>query len=241
MQRAFNKYGKDAFSFDVICECLEEELNTKECAWIEWFGTIKRNRGYNLVGGGHTNRAISEETRRKLSKAKKGTKMSMEARRKISESNKGRIFSAESIQKISRALQGKPGTNRGRKFSDEWRRKISEGTKGYKHTEEARRKMSEAKKGTKHTEEWKRHISQIQTGRKQSPEWCKHISEGKKKAKFKHSAESKVKMSEALKGYPAWNKGKPWSEEVKKRMSEGHKASYAKKKAKALEIGKDAQ
>lgn len=45
----------------------------------------------------------SEETRRKLSEAKKGRKQSEETKRKISESHKGKIVSEETRRKISEA------------------------------------------------------------------------------------------------------------------------------------------
>ena len=78
--------------------------------------------------------------------------------------------------------------NKGRHFSDVWKRKISEAKKGTHYTvrnrrrsisDETRRKMSEARKGNKH------------------PLYGKH-----------HSEETKRKLSEANKGKPSPNKGK---------------------------------
>lgn len=96
----------------------------------------------------------SEETRKKMSEAKKGEKNHFygkthteETRKKISEANKGRIFSEETRKKISES-------NKGKAYSEESRRKISEANKGRipwnkgkQLSEEARKKMSEAKKG----------------------------------------------------------------------------------------------
>ena len=69
---------------------------------------------------------ISDDTRRKMSEAKKGTYLSEEHRSKISESMKAK--------------------NLGKHLSDETRRKMSESRKGKHPTDETRRKISEALK-----------------------------------------------------------------------------------------------
>ena len=69
-------------------------------------------------------------------------------------SNKGKKFSDEHRQKLSVAHKGKT-------LSNEHRKKISVANKGHKHSAEAIAKMSAAKKGCKglpHTEEQKRKI-----------------------------------------------------------------------------------
>jgi len=84
---------------------------------------------------------LSKETRKKMSKAKKGInhpnygkKLSKETRRKMSEAHKGQYL-------------GKNHPNYGKKLSEEHKRKLNEANKGRKHSEEAKKKMSEAKKG----------------------------------------------------------------------------------------------
>ena len=63
----------------------------------------------------------TEETRRKMSKAKKN--ISAETRRKLSEANKGKPKSEETKHKISEA-------NKGHLVSEETRRKLGEANKG---------------------------------------------------------------------------------------------------------------
>ena len=94
---------------------------------------------------------LSEETRRKMSEAKK--KMSKETKRKIGLAAKRRIVSEETRRKMSEAHKGKKAYQYGMRMSEEFRRKVSEGHKGQhspmkgkKHTEEAKRKNSEAHK-----------------------------------------------------------------------------------------------
>ena len=79
---------------------------------------------------------------------------------------KGRTFSEETRKKISEAKKG-------RTFSEEHRRKISEAIKGEKHpmygkhiSEETRRKMSDAMKGHTLSEEHRRKISEALKRRK---------------------------------------------------------------------------
>lgn len=51
IEKAIQKYGKDAFIYEVIEECSIEELDQKERYWIEYFNTYK-GFGYNCNEGG---------------------------------------------------------------------------------------------------------------------------------------------------------------------------------------------
>ena len=95
---------------------------------------------------------ISDETRKKMSEAKKGNPgfwkgkkrapFSEEHRKKLSESKKGKHFSDETHRKMSESKKGKH-------FSEEHRKKLSESLKGKKRapfSDETRIKMSEAAK-----------------------------------------------------------------------------------------------
>ena len=75
-------------------------------------------RDYDVVHLKH-----SEETRKKMSKARKGKKRSEETKMKMSESMKGKKLSKETKRKISKSIKGK-------KRSEETKRKISEAKKG---------------------------------------------------------------------------------------------------------------
>ena len=76
----------------------------------------------------HKGKHHSEETKRKMSDAKKN--MSEETKRKMSESAKGK------------------------RFSDEHKQKLSESAKGKKHSEETKRKISEAIKARNKDRIW---------------------------------------------------------------------------------------
>ena len=63
----------------------------------------------------------------------KGRKHSEESRRKMSEAKKGKKLSEETRRKLSKAFKGKPSPNKGKTFSEEWRRNLSEAHKGKTH------------------------------------------------------------------------------------------------------------
>ena len=163
---AVAKYGKEAFTVDFLHDgIIPDFLDMLEIEAIAKFDTLAPN-GYNLTTGGEGGRLSEEtrskmsqakknpsaETRRKLSEARKGKKLSDETRRKMSEARKGekhylfgKTHTAETRQKMSEAQKGKKNHLFGKTLSDETRRKLSEAQKGKKLSDETRRKLSEAK------------------------------------------------------------------------------------------------
>lgn len=56
--RAIRKYGTDVFSFEIIEQCLNEELNEKEIYWISFYNSTNKEKGYNIcLGGNNTQHA----------------------------------------------------------------------------------------------------------------------------------------------------------------------------------------
>lgn len=84
--------------------------------------------------------------------------------------------------------------------SEETRRKISEASRGRRHTEEAREKMAAAKRGRKLPPETKAKMSAAALGKPKSPE----AIEKTRAANFGrvHSAETRAKISANRKGIP---------------------------------------
>lgn len=112
INNARKKYGLDAFDFEILKECEDEELNFWEKYYIKELNT-KIPYGYNLTdGGGGTSGYIfnlTEEQKKKISEAKKGKTPWM----------KGKHHSYETRKKLSEALKGI-------KRSDETKKKLSE-------------------------------------------------------------------------------------------------------------------
>lgn len=61
---AIKKYGKDAFTFEVIEECPLDKLNERESYWIKYYDTIKN--GYNCSEGGDQQSTGQNNGRSKL-------------------------------------------------------------------------------------------------------------------------------------------------------------------------------
>ena len=160
--RSIDKYGWDNFQHIIIARGLsEEEAKWLEIELIRELDTTNIDYGYNITHGGEGNNGNhhSEETKKKISKAHKGKfcgknnpmygkdwregKTEYELREiseKKSKALKGRTFTEESIKKMSDARKGM-------KFSEEHRKNLSKAAKGRKHSEESIKKMSDARKG----------------------------------------------------------------------------------------------
>lgn len=53
LYKAFQKYGLENFTFEVIEECKENQLDIKEQYWIDYYNSY--SNGYNMTTGGETN------------------------------------------------------------------------------------------------------------------------------------------------------------------------------------------
>jgi len=120
LQRALKKYGVENFTINEIDKGdNQEELNKKECFWIEYHNSMTPF-GYNIRNGG-ANGKLSEETKQKISRSKMGSGLG-----KIPW-NKGIRSSEETKQKISISLSGNKHPMFGKKHSKETRRKMGIG------------------------------------------------------------------------------------------------------------------
>ena len=166
IHKSIQKYGAENFSFEILLECPAEMLNDWERDMIALYDCISPN-GYNLTEGGGGCKC-SEETRLKMSEAKKGKTSwnkgipcSEEHKRKLSEANKGHHISEEQKRKISEA-------NKGKHLSEEHKRKISNVQKGKHLSEETKIKISNTLKGAKrkpHSEEAKIKMKGLKKGK----------------------------------------------------------------------------
>jgi len=137
------------------------------------------------------------------------------------------------------------GWPKGKRRSEETKRKISVALKGRRFSEETKRKMSNANTGKnnpmygkKLSEETKRKMSEAHMGEKNHFYGKKHTEESKRKMsegnKGKtHSEESKLKMSEARKGNKNSFYGRHHSEESKRKISEANKGERCTKETRA--------
>lgn len=88
---AINKYGESNFSWEIVDRCLfSESLLELEKYYIRKFHS-KIPNGYNMTDGGEgaTGRILSDESRRKMSRAQLGRRHSKECKRKMSLAHRG--------------------------------------------------------------------------------------------------------------------------------------------------------
>lgn len=102
LQRAWNKYGEDAFEFNILENCTDDKLNDNEIWWISYFDSTNRDKGYNLESGGNSGYTVSEETRAKFI----GENNPMYGKCGELAPNYGKSVSDETKQKIREARLG---------------------------------------------------------------------------------------------------------------------------------------
>ena len=168
--------------YDIACEILADNLSEEEAHGIEVYliNELVFNYGYSIdisnnrskeygchlvnaswggegVSGNNPFEKMSEETKKRWIESHRGLKPMLgkrhtkEAKIKIGHASRGRKFSDDHRRKISEANKGKSV----KPVSDETRRKISESGKGRVVSDETRRKISESNKGKHHTKETK--------------------------------------------------------------------------------------
>lgn len=138
----------------------ESEAFTEEKRLIAFYG---RDNLTNKTDGGDGPSNPSPDVREKMASARRGKKASLETKLKLSLSHIGLTQSEETKAKISAkqrtikkpwAVAGaserlkKCGGFKGRKWSDEHRKRFNEARKGHSVSQETRDKISKSKKGT---------------------------------------------------------------------------------------------
>jgi group I intron endonuclease len=192
IHQAIRKYGEDSFSASVLCICqTQEELDKKEDDYITEYDSMIYDNGYNMVRGGKgrapnfhhaeehrkkmseymKTRHVSEETKLRLSIARKGSRnnWSDATRQRVADASRkratGHVPSQETRNKISNSLKGRPG----RKHTEDTKKMISRSLMGHpgstvKHgprTEETKERIRAARLGTKASEETKQLLSEV--------------------------------------------------------------------------------
>lgn len=146
--RSLLKYGPENHNFETIEECNSVELNNRERYWQDFYDSANKN-GLNcmLVTSDHFNGTHSEESKKKMSECRTGSKNHFygkthtpETRLKLSEINSKRKHSEISIQKLRDANSGIKNKMFGKKQTDSAKKKISEALSGRKLSEEHKSK-----------------------------------------------------------------------------------------------------
>jgi group I intron endonuclease len=149
------KHGAEKHKFDIICTCDKEDLNEFEIYYIDLFQSFNTERGMNLCSGGLANREVSDETKKKMSESMRGNKNpfygkkhSSETLKKmkqkfISESTREKIRASKKNLSLESRLNISEGQKKRAPLSILSRIKMSRSQRGRKHSEETKRKISE--------------------------------------------------------------------------------------------------
>lgn len=78
------KYGVDSHTFEVIEECLLDELNIKERYWQEYYDVLKNGLNCNMVDDDIKPKVYSQNTKDKISKSLTGKPKSLKHKENLS-------------------------------------------------------------------------------------------------------------------------------------------------------------
>ena len=117
LHRSFLKYGVDKHKFELICECLESELNNYERYYQELFNCLDNGLNCKLTKTNDRSGKVSKETLLKMAIASTGNQNwlgkthTQETKDKIALDNKGRKHSKE-VNK-SKGRKGRESNRKG--------------------------------------------------------------------------------------------------------------------------------
>ena len=114
LYNAITKYGIESFDTEILVETNNDMLNHYETLFINMYNTIEPN-GYNIRSGGCQQSTHSEESRKRMSVAKTGSK----------NHNYGKPRTDETRHKISESKSGESHHFYGKHLSEEHRQKLS--------------------------------------------------------------------------------------------------------------------
>lgn len=148
IHRAMNKYGTVNFIFEIIATCrTQEDADMIEIQLISQYDSRNPEKGYNLCqggGGGWFGKHHTEESKEKNRKSHLGIKQSEETKQKHSKTMKEKISNGWVPKTIFQAGSDAARTWKGKKFSEEHKKRISESGKGRIVSEETKKKLRDA-------------------------------------------------------------------------------------------------
>ena len=182
LYKDIGEFGWDNFKHEIVdSDLTEAEAYALEKSLIHALESNKRDKGYNISGGGKGvtdlrgdkhpmyGKHHTDAAKRKMREAHIGIPLSEETKRKVSEANKGRVPSEYQRRRTIEA-------NRNRIVTEESKQKNRDAHLGKRHTEETKRKMSETRKGHLVSEETRRKLSVANTGKHPSEETLVKLS-----------------------------------------------------------------
>lgn len=171
LQRAWNKYGAEAFSFE-ISEVTERVHSVAvEQVYIDYYRACDPRFGFNVCPVAGSSRGVkqTDETKRKVSAAGSGRIRSAETRKRMSES----ALQRNDLDKCAARLREMNKSRTGHNITETHREKISQGGKGKLRSEETKQRMRKPK-----TEEHRIKMSEAAKKRCLDPEYIQKLKDG---------------------------------------------------------------
>jgi hypothetical protein len=188
---AIRKYGKDAFSHEVleVCDSIEVSNLAEQC-WIEFYETLNPSKGFNLAKGGEFKphgirknpwddpeyRAKNSMTRKLMWKNPIFRAKQIAAIRAAAPFRRNPWDDPEYRAKLTDHVTGLGARSKGKPLSPEHRAKIGVAHKGrklspehiaktrnFKHTPEVHKKIADANRGRTATEETRAKLRAVMT------------------------------------------------------------------------------
>jgi group I intron endonuclease len=165
LQNAWNKYGEQAFTFEILEYVLPMSLTAREQYWLNKLKPFG-NKGFNIARdtvATHLGRKHTPEHTEKIRQSNLGRKQTPKARENMRQAHLGKKLSSEHIENARQAQIG-------HEVSLEAREKSRQAQIGKKKSPETIEKMRQAKLGKKRTPEQIENSRQSHIGLKRSPE-----------------------------------------------------------------------
>lgn len=121
LNRAWQKYGEDSFSYEILCYCDESELNEKEVYYISLFDSFKNGYNCTMGGGGIVGYKHTDEAKEKIGRAFRGKPLPEGQKKLLSDLQKGKTLTEEHKQALRDA------------WTDERKKRLSETRSGENH------------------------------------------------------------------------------------------------------------
>jgi len=165
LRLSINKYGISNFKSEILEYCEDQnKLNVLEQHYISKFNTLYPN-GYNLKLGGDQGGKCIEETKVKLSLAKKGKPLSQATKSKLSTVGKINWQNSSRKESMSKRQMGKLNHFYGKSHSKESIEKISNKNKNKIIPLEVRDKISKSLKNSNKNSETRFKVGRISENR----------------------------------------------------------------------------
>lgn len=234
MQRAWTKYGEESFAYrvvELIADCAA--LVGREQHYID---ALKPEYNVAPRAGSRLGAVSSNETKKRIGEASKKIWADPAHREKMSRAHQGQTFSQEHRAKLSAA-------GKGRKLSPEHAAVVAANNAARNKSPEHRALMSAHWKGRVLSEE---HMAALQAGRAKLVYTDEMRAAHSVRMKEVYAAggisrekspETRAKIAATLKGRKlsaeriAKSRGRKHSDETKQKMSQAHKAAWARRKS----------